>query len=440
MPPTLLEDLIDWLRIPSISTGEGEAADLERAAAWVLDRVREAGGAGELVRVGEGNPIAVGELRASDPDAPTVLIYGHYDVQSPGPPEAWASPAFEPEIRDGRLYARGAADDKGNFLPLLRAACDLAREGALPVHVRVVVEGEEEVGSPSIARWVEEDERGADAAIVFDSGMADERTPAVTVGLRGVVQLDFAVRTGVRDVHSGLYGGAARNALHVLHAMLATVVPDASGRVREELRAGVVEPAPAERASWQRLAPGATKLAEVGAQPVAPDAGAGFYERTGAEPALDVNWVSGGEPRTVVPAAAQATITLRLAPRQDPAEMSRALRRLMLEAVPDGVDVTFSEHSAKPALFDVGEPAIRLAGEALERAAGVAVVFMRVCCSITIVAQLAERGIPTIVSGFTLPDDAFHAPDESYSLRSLELGEKAGRELLTSLAALPRRG
>src|SRR6476619_5119157 len=182
----LLDDLIDWLQIPSISTGGGDPADLERAAAWVVERVRGAGGQADVVAT-RGNPLAVGELRAAADDAPTVLIYGHYDVQSVGDEAAWTTPPFAPDIRDGRIYARGAADDKGNFLPLLHVACAMARDGALPVHVRVLIEGEEEVGGASVASWVRADERGADAAIVFDSGMIDADTPAITVGLRGIV-------------------------------------------------------------------------------------------------------------------------------------------------------------------------------------------------------------------------------------------------------------
>ena len=154
-----------------------------------------------------------------------MLIYGHYDVQGPGPAEAWDSPPFEPEVRDGRLYARGAADDKGNFLPLLHVACAMAREGTLPVHVRVLVEGEEERAGEAVAEWVRADERGADVAVVFDSGMPDPDTPAVTVGLRGMVDVDVTVRTAPRNLHSGLYGGTVLNALHVLHGQLAHVIP-----------------------------------------------------------------------------------------------------------------------------------------------------------------------------------------------------------------------
>jgi acetylornithine deacetylase/succinyl-diaminopimelate desuccinylase-like protein len=434
----LLDELRDWLRIPSISTGEGSPEALERAAAWVIDRVRAAGGRGELVTVNGGNPLAVGELAAVDPDAPTVLIYGHYDVQGPGDPAAWRSPPFEPEIRDGRLYARGAADDKGNFLPLLHVACGLAAAGTLPVNVRVLVEGEEEIGGESVADWVRADGRGADAAIVFDSGVPDLDTPAITVGLRGLVQLRLAVQTAERNLHSGLYGGSVLNAVHVLLGQLAHVLPGPDGRLREELRAGVVPPAPAELASWEELLPGDEVLAEVGGHPVHPGAGAEYYVRNGADASLDVNFIGGGEPRTVVPPRAEAVLTQRLAPGQDPARIDAALRELLLRGLPVGAHLQIESALSAPALFEVDQPALTLAARALERACGRAPLFLRSGGSIPVVAEMAERGYPVIVGGFGLAEDAIHAPNESYALRALELGEAAARELLTGLAELPR--
>src|SRR5689334_11801333 len=226
MADVLLNELLDWLRIPSISTGGGRPEDLVRAAGWVCERVIAAGGSATADSTHGGNPLALGELRASGAgDAPTILIYGHYDVQSIGDRDAWQSDPFEPEIRDGRIYARGAADDKGNFLPLLHVACELAKESALPVNVRVLVEGEEEAGSEAVAKWIRADEQKADAAIVFDGGMADEKTPAITVGLRGVIACGVTVRTAERDLHSGIYGGSVLNALHVMHGLLAEVLP-----------------------------------------------------------------------------------------------------------------------------------------------------------------------------------------------------------------------
>jgi acetylornithine deacetylase/succinyl-diaminopimelate desuccinylase-like protein len=432
----LIDELIDWLRIPSISTGGGDPADLARAADWVCERVVAAGGTAEPDTTHGGNPLAVGELRAADGDAPTVLIYGHYDVQSVGDEGDWSSPPFEPDIRDGRIYARGAADDKGNFLPLLHVACALAREDKLPVNVRVLVEGEEEAGSEAVAKWIAADERGADCALVFDSGMADERTPAVTVGLRGMVMVEIDARTATRDLHSGLYGGSVLNALHVLHAMIATVAPGPDGRVRDELRAGIEPPAPAEYESWQRLKPGDEVISEVGGKPVFPGAGAEYYERNGADASLEVNEIRGGEPRTVVPATARATLSLRLAPRQQPTEIKDAMERLLRSAVPDGAEVTFHWHLAEPALSEADSPPVKLAAEALGRACGVPAALVRSGGSIPAVAELVNHGIPTVVSGFVLPEDAFHAPNESYSLRSLELGERSARELYTALATL----
>jgi acetylornithine deacetylase/succinyl-diaminopimelate desuccinylase-like protein len=440
MDAELLDELIDWLRIPSVSTEGGDGPALAAAAEWAVRRVRAAGGSAEAVRIGDGNPLVVGELAAAVPDAPTVLIYGHYDVQSPGPAEEWSSPPFAPEIRDGRLYARGASDDKGNFLPLLHVACRMASAGELPVNVRVLIEGEEEANGEAVGTWLREDERGADVAIVFDSHMADPQTPAVTVALRGMVAVGITVRTAERNLHSGMYGGAALNALHVLHGILGRVLPDSDGRVPEPLRTGVRAPAPAERASWQRLLPGEQALAEVGGRPVSPSAGAEFYERTGAQPALDVNFLGGGERRTVVPPVAEAAVTLRLAPGQDPDAIRAVLEQLLRSGMPDGAELELDIHTASPAFFDVDEPALRLAGEALERACGVAPVFVRSGGSIPIVAEMAERGYPVIVGGFGLPDDAIHAPNESFSLRSLEWGAAAARELFVSLAGLPGHG
>jgi acetylornithine deacetylase/succinyl-diaminopimelate desuccinylase-like protein len=436
----LLEDLLDWLRIPSISTGGGDPAEIRRAADWVARRVHAAGGECELVEIGGGNPIAVGELRASSRrDAPTVLIYGHYDVQSPGDLGAWESPPFEPQVRDGRLYARGACDDKGNFLPLLHVACELARRGELPVNVRVVVEGEEEAGGEAVAEWIRADTRGADAALVFDSDMADEDTPAITVGLRGVIHKVVTVRTAERDLHSGLYGGSVLNALHVVHAMLAEVVPGPDGRVREELRAGIAEPTLAELESWARLKPGDSVLREAGATPVHPGAGADYYAHNWADAALDVNHVEGGEPRSVVPATATAALSLRLAPNQDADALSAELDRLLRAPVPAGARVEIETHLARPVLFPVDDPVIRLAADAIERVCDVAPVMQRSGGSIPIVAELAAAGIPTVVGGFALPDDAIHAPNESYRIESLRLGEAAALELYAALAELRPR-
>jgi acetylornithine deacetylase/succinyl-diaminopimelate desuccinylase-like protein len=437
--PTLREELEDWLRIPSISTGEGDPAELARACDWVCERIEAAGGSAEAVRVNGGHPMAIGDLRASRPDAPTVLSYGHYDVQAAGPLELWDSPPFEPTEREGRIYARGAADDKGNFLPLLHVACELARAGELPVNVRFLVEGEEEVSSKSVLQRLETGEDEADCAIVFDSLMVDEATPAITLGTRGLVAAGIEVRTARRDLHSGLYGGAVLNAAHVLIGMLGAVAPDTEGRVRPELAAGVAPVAPAERESWDRLPPGGRAIADVGGAEVAPGAGDEYYERTGAATALDVNMIQVGEPRTIVPSLARGHVSVRLAPGQRAAPIAAELERLLREAAPAGAEVAIELELSEPALFDAGDPAIQLAVGALERACGTAPALVRIGGTLPLLAVLADRGITSIVSGFALPDDAYHAPNESYRLESLRLGEATARELYAALAGLPKR-
>ena len=436
--PTIREELEDWLRIPSVSTGGGDAEALGRACDCVLERIEAAGGSAERVTLNGSHPMAVGELRAAREGAPTVLSYGHYDVQDPGPLELWESPPFEPTERDGRLYARGAADDKGNFLPLLHSACELAKEGELPVNVRFLVEGEEEVGSDSVLRYLRDQPQEVNAAIVFDSLMADERTPAIDTGARGLVQGPVEVRTGGRDLHSGLYGGAVLNATHVLMEVLRAVLPGPDGRVREELRAGVAAAGDDERESWARLPSGADMLAEAGAAEVAPGAAEEFWERTGAAPAVDVNMLSGGEPRTVIPSVARAQLSIRLAPGQSAEEIAAVAERLLRGALPDGAELNVSLDLSDPALFDAQDPVLQLAAQAFERACGTAPAFVRLGGTLPLLAVLAEQGIPTVVSGFALGADAFHAPNESYRLESLRLGELTARELYLALADLPR--
>ncbi|HEV3407050.1 MAG TPA: M20/M25/M40 family metallo-hydrolase, partial [Gaiellaceae bacterium] len=287
-----LEELFEFLRIPSVSADPAHADDVRRAGEWVCEFVRTAGGECDVVP-GERHPLAVGDIRATNGgvQAPTVILYGHFDVQPPAPLDAWQSPPFEPEVRDGWIYGRGAADDKGNLYLLLKAAELLAREGELPVNVRVVCDGEEESGGESVVEFLREDERGADACLIFDGPMPRIDLPAFEVGTRGLIYFHVRARTGERDLHSGLYGGAALNAIHALTASLAavTALPD-------ELRAGIVSPTEEELAAWRELDPGSDVLAEQGARPKDAAAADEFYRRTFADAAVDVNGIHGGEP------------------------------------------------------------------------------------------------------------------------------------------------
>jgi acetylornithine deacetylase/succinyl-diaminopimelate desuccinylase-like protein len=431
-----IHQLADWLRIPSVSTAGGNPEALREAAEWALRKIVAAGGTAELAETEGHPPLVVGELRAARDDAPTVLIYGHYDVQDVGDEARWTTPAFEPDIRDGRIYARGASDDKGNFLPLLLVACEMAEAGELPVNVRLLIEGEEETNSDLAERWVEGDERGADAAIVFDSGMLDAEIPALTVGTRGILWADLVVTTGERSAHSGEFGGAALNAVHVLHRLLAAVLPDDRGRPPEPLRAGLVPPSDEELASWEELPPGDQLLADAGAQPSDARAGAELHLRTMAQTSLDVHRVAAGEPRTIVPERAEAALSVRLAANQRSDEIAEALETLLRDALPDGARLELVLHGAEPSRFDPASPALQAAQRALERACGRPPVVIRSGGSIPVLSSFAARGIPTVVGGFALPDDRIHAPDESYRISSLELGLAAARALYEELGAL----
>jgi acetylornithine deacetylase/succinyl-diaminopimelate desuccinylase-like protein len=304
----------------------------------------------------------------------------------------------------------------------------------------VLAEGEEEIGGHHVVDWIEADERGADCAIVFDSDMQDERTPALTLGVRGIVQGTVSVRTAPRDLHSGMYGGSVLNATHVLHRMLAGVLPGPDGRLRDELRAGITPPTPAEREAWARLPSGDAALAAVGGRPAHPGAGAAHYERTWGDASLDVNGIAGGDAqqvRTIVPATARAVLSLRLAAGQTTARAWATLERLLRDGVPEGAEVEIVRHGAgEPAAFDPDTPALRLAAEALARACGTPPALVRSGGSIAALAAFAARSIPTALTGFALSADDIHAPNESYRLESLRLGERASEELYAALATL----
>ena len=365
------DELAEFLRIPSISADEAHAGDVQRAAEWVSDFIREAGGACEVIDW-HGQPLAIGELRASSgaESAPTVICYGHFDVQPPDPLELWESDPFEPEIRGDYLYGRGTVDDKGQLYMLLAAARELARAGELPVNVRFCCDGEEETGGHSIVEFLEADERGADAAIIFDSGMIGRDVPAFNVATRGMAYFHVTVRTGERDLHSGVYGGAALNAAHALIKTLDGLVAH-DGTLADDLRVGRAVPTEEELAGWAQLPPGADELAEQGARPKDAAAAADFYLRTFAEPAIDVNGIATGSPllqKTVLPVEAVANVSIRLAPGQQVEEVAPVVERLLRESAPAGADVEVELwSSAPPGLVPPDSRVIQLGLDAFEQ-------------------------------------------------------------------------
>ena len=434
LAPEFLEPLLELLRIPSVSTGEGDPEAIREAAHWLRDFVRAAGGDCDLVST-DLNPLVVGRLAASTPDARTVMIYGHYDVQGPEPLDEWETPPFEPVIRDGRIYARGASHDKGNFWPLLYEACEMSRAGKLGVNVRVVIEGEEERGSYNLMPWLEAWDEPTAACIIYDSGGIGSR-PTITLGARGVIAGYVKVRTAEYDLHSGVYGGVALNALHVLMDALRPLLANEDGLLPDSLRAGI-DPIPdAERQMWTDMPPGDRALERVGARAISGSSGGRYYEMTGWEPSLDVDEIKAGDPRTVIPSKASAFISMRLAPGQDHRAMRKEIEGLVQGAAHPRADVSFDwGGGVNAAGFDPSEPVMLAARRAYTKAFGEEPALWRLGGTLPLLDVLKRKGIPTVLAGFAGANDRIHAPNESYALESLAKGRIGARALLSELAS-----
>ena len=441
MPEAWFDELAELLRIPSVSADPAHAADVQQAAEWLAEFVRGAGGSAEVVET-DTHPLILGDIASSSNGAaPTVLVYGHVDVQPPDPLDLWESDPFALEQRGEWLYARGVADDKGQLYMLVKAATELAAAGELPVNVRIACDSEEETGGHQIVDFLAADERGADAAVIFDSGMTTRGVPEVNVATRGLVYFHVVVATGGRDLHSGIFGGAALNAMHALIEILAAVTPR-DGRLPEPLRVGLAPPTGDEVAAWAELVPGRELLDGAGARGVDKRAGEEFYLRTTAEPSLDVNGIVGGSPvlqKTVLPVSAEANLSIRLAPGQDVETIAAAVEHLLREAAPDGAELEITRLSSAPAgLVSPDAPALQLALDAFERSMGRRPLLVRSGGTLPIVPALVDKGIPTILSGFALPESNIHSPNERLLAEYLPLGIETSRELFRSLAELGR--
>ena len=443
-PPsdTLRDQLAEFIAIPSVSADPEHADDIVAAGEWVANHIRATGGGASLVP-SDSRPLVIGEVRASEraESAPTILCYAHFDVQPPDPLELWESPPFELVQRDGRLFSRGVADDKGNMFVLVEAVRQLAEEGALPVNVRFAFDGEEEVGGESIVKWVEVDEGPANVALILDGGMIRRGQPALMVAVRGMVYMHLRVRTGTVDMHSGMFGAAALNATHALMAALADVLPQADGRLRDELRVGVTPPTPEELEAWSRLPSGEEQLASQGAAEIVPGAADEFYLRTFADTSLDVNGIASGSPdlvKTVLPVEARANVSLRLAPGQDPETIRATFERLVRAALPPGAELEIElRNSAKPALTPMDSDAIRLAGDAFEQVVGARPSLVRSGGTLPIYASLVARGLPTFATGFGIENECnVHAPNENVPADFVDVGVATMREVFTRLGEL----
>ncbi len=422
----VLEGLKTFLRIPSISTLSEHKPDIRRAAEFVRGELAAAGLAAELIE-GPGNPLVYGEWTGA-PGKPTLLLYGHYDVQPPDPLEEWKSPPFEPEIRGDDLFARGASDDKGQTYILIKAVERmLARDGRLPVNVKFLVEGEEEAGGGHITAWVASRPArllDASAAVICDTEMFAPELPTLCVGLRGIVYAEIHVEGASHDLHSGVYGGAAPNPIQAVAEILSSL-KDREGRIHiPGFYDRVQEPSPKEREAWARLPFDEREytVKEMGARELVGEPGIPVLERLWARPTFEVHGIRGGftgeGAKTVIPARAVAKVSMRLVADQRPGEAERQLQEAVRAVCPRGVTAAVKIiHSAAPSLVDPENAFVRSAAAALEQVFGKPAVYIRSGGSIPIVGLFDQHlGIPSVLMGFGLPDDNLHAPNEKFHL------------------------
>jgi acetylornithine deacetylase/succinyl-diaminopimelate desuccinylase-like protein len=440
-----LAELMEFLRIPSVSTMSEHKPDIERAARWVADKLREAGLEKVETLPTGGHPMVYGEwLKA--PGAPTALFYGHYDVQPAEPLELWTTPAFEPAVRKGNLYGRGTADDKGQVhihIAALRALMKV--DGRLPVNIKVMIEGEEEVGSTNLWNFVERyrDKLKADALVVSDTAMLTRGVPSVTYGLRGLNYYQIEITGAAQDMHSGVFGGPGPNPLRVLCELFAQLHDKNNHVVIPGFYKDVAPLSKAERKAINSL-PWRKKefLETVGAPSPGflPEKGCTVGEQLWCRPTLELNGMWGGYTgegaKTVIPAKAWAKFSTRLVPNQDPVKIAKLVEKHVRKLLPKYVDCKFETLSmGKPWVAPYSHPYFQAAQRALERGFGRKAVFIREGGSIPFVTQMYDTfHVPCLLLGFGLPDENAHAPDEHLNLGNYFGGIKAVAEFYKELA------
>jgi acetylornithine deacetylase/succinyl-diaminopimelate desuccinylase-like protein len=420
----LLDELFDLLRIPSVSANPDFSEDVFEAAHFVADRLREAGADQVAVCPTAGYPVVYGE-RIVDSALPTVLVYGHYDVQPADPYELWHSPPFEPEIRDGKIYARGACDDKGQFYMHVKAFEYMMNNDALPCNIKFMVEGEEEVGSVNLASFIVENKERlhADVVLISDTSMIANDVPSIDSGLRGLSYVEVEVTGPNRDLHSGVYGGAVTNPINALCAMIAQM-HDAHGRITiPGFYDQVQELSQAERGELNR-APFDEEvyMKNLGISALRGEEGYNTMERTGIRPTLDVNGIWGGYTgegsKTVLPSKAFAKISMRLVPHQSSESATELFSRYFRSIAPSGVEVEVRpHHGGEPVVTPTDSVAFRAASLAMRDTFGVSPIPTRGGGSIPIVALFEkELGLKSVLMGFGLDSDALHSPNEHYGV------------------------
>jgi acetylornithine deacetylase/succinyl-diaminopimelate desuccinylase-like protein len=446
-----IERLFRLLAIPSVSTDPAHhdaCVEAAEACAGALSEI----GFEARVEPTMGKPMVVGHWHtASRAPRRRVLFYGHYDVQPPDPLELWDAPPFHPRLaedpRHGKvIVARGASDDKGQLMTFIEAArAWLAEHDTLPVDVRVLIEGEEESGSPSLAPFLAAhgEELKADIALVCDTGQWDADTPAITAFLRGLAFSEITVSGPSRDLHSGLFGGAALNPLHVLADILAAM-HDKDGRVGiEGFYDGIRAPSPAQFEAWRALGfDGGGFLGEVGLSEPAGEKGVSIIEQLWSRPTAEINGIVGGYggpgTKTVIPAQATAKLSFRLVPGQKPEKILDALHRFVEKRLPADANIAYAHEGGSPAIgFDTEAPAFRAAAHALEAEWGRRPAIVGCGASIPIVESFRSKlGIDSLLIGFALEDDRIHAPNEKYNLKSFTKGARSWARILSALGAI----
>ena len=426
-----LEELESFLRIPSVSSLSEHKEDMLTAAEWLVKSFEKAGL--ENVRIDEtgGHPLVYADWLHAE-GKPTVLVYGHYDVQPVDPLHLWESPPFDPQIRDNKLYARGASDDKGQtFMHIKAAEALLQLDGELPVNMKFIIEGEEEIGSPSLPAYVEKNKGAlsADLIVISDTGMQGPGRPAVCYGLRGLAGIQIDVKGPKGDLHSGLYGGAVQNPLHAIVEILESF-RDKEGVIQVEgFYDDVLPVSDKERAEFASLEFNLeNEKRDLGISEDFGEQGYSFVERTWIRPTLEINGITGGFSgegiKTVLPAEASSKITCRLVPDQDPDDIVAKLKAHVEAHKPAGVSVEITEFDkGKPFLTPFDHPAIQAAGRSYEKVYGVPTAFTRMGGSIPIVAafdEILER--PVVLMGFGLASENFHAPNEHFHLENFDKG------------------
>jgi acetylornithine deacetylase/succinyl-diaminopimelate desuccinylase-like protein len=440
----MLSELEEWLRIPSISSDPARSGECRRAAEWLAAHLRSLGCEAVELLGSRTHPV----VYSDGPTAagrPTVLVYGHYDVQPPEPLDEWTSPPFEPEVRDGRLYARGASDDKGQLFAIVKAfEAALGQPGDLGVNVRFLVEGEEEsvgrVLSQVLADRPELIE--ADVVLVADGPFYAPGWPVIEIGVRGICYAEIVVRTLEGDLHSGLYGGVAPNALEVLVRLLAELKSE-GGRIRiPGLYEAVARPSLRERQSWQRLPYSADRFRrqEVGARQLVGERRYSVHERLWARPTLDIHGIRGGfvgdGMKTVLPAEARAKVSLRLVPDQKADTVLAQLTRAVHEAAPEYADVDVRLlGGTDPALVDVSHGAFEHLERAFRQVVGRSPAYTRSGGSLPILASLGQAGAAVALAGIGLPDDRAHSPNERLDIGQFSIGVRTFARFFQSMAS-----